>query len=457
LTPLVDVVVIGGGMGGLVAAVAAQEDGARVLLVEKGRQPGGSLALSGGYVWTFPTVELYRQVVPLGDLPLGEVLVADFPTGLEWLQEHNVRLGPEQDGLGPERVGSGRRIEPDPVSGAVEPLVQAFVSAGGEVRHDSSAVGLDVDADGRVRAVRIRSEGRTTLQACGAVILATGGFQGDVELMARYVSPWSDRALLRASPQSTGDGLRMALAAGAAVSRGLNAVYGHVMPAEPARVEPAAYRALTQFYVEHCILLNRAGVRFVDESRTDAACGLALLRQPEAHGTIVFDERLHQTQVMEPFVPDAVRTDPVRAIRNQGGVVFEATTVAELAQQLADAAFPAGAVQRTIIEFDQAAAAGSDCALPVPRRANLHRCSEPPFYAVPVRAAVTFTEGGIRVNRECQALDRDGAGVPGLYVAGVDAGCISNEGYAGALAAALVTGLRAGLHAGRFARDSVAA
>jgi predicted oxidoreductase len=63
---------------------------------------------------------------------------------------------------------------------------------------------------------------------------------------------------------------------------------------------------------------------------------------------------------------------------------------------------------------------------------------------------VTFTEGGIKVNTECQALDRDGRPVPGLYVAGVDVGAISNVGYAGALSAGLITGLRAGLHGSRW-------
>lgn len=453
----IDVVVVGGGMGGLVAAVAAQEDGASVLLVEKAREHGGSFALSGGYVWTFPTFELYRQVVPLGDPELGHMLVSDFPTGLEWLADHRVRLGPEQDGLGPERLGSGRRIEPDPVSGGVAPLLAAFEAAGGELLLSCTASGIECDQHGRARGLRVRQAGRTRVVECRAVVLATGGFQGDAEMMARHVSPWADRALLRSSPHSTGDGLRMALAAGAATSCGLNAVYGHVMPAEPARIEPAAFRALTQFYVEHCILLNRAGERFVDESLADAACGLALLTQPEAQAVIVFDEALHQSHVLEPFVPDAVRADPLQAIAKVGGVVLQAPTIAGLAAELAAHGYPRRTVQRTLQQFDHAAAAGSDAELPVPRRANLHRCSEPPFNAVPVRAAVTFTEGGVRVNRECQALDRDGLAVPGLYVAGVDAGCISNVGYAGALAAALVTGLRAGLHAGRFAREFAAA
>jgi succinate dehydrogenase/fumarate reductase flavoprotein subunit len=281
-------------------------------------------------------------------------------------------------------------------------------------------------------------------------VLATGGFQGDAEMMARHVSPWSDRALLRASPLCTGDGLRLALAAGASVSSAMNAVYAHVMPAPPARLEPASYRALTQFYVERCVLLNMYGERFVDESLGDAACALALLGQPEARGFIVFDAARHRTAVREPFVPDAVTRDPIEAIRAAHGEVVEAASLVGLGALLQERGVPSGALRATITAFDTAARRGDGSELPIRRARDLHRCSQAPFFAVPVQPGVTFTEGGVKVNTECQALDRDGRPVPGLYVAGVDVGAISNVGYAGALSASLITGLRAGLHGSRW-------
>ena len=116
------------------------------------------------------------------------------------------------------------------------------------------------------------------------MVLATGGFQGDTELMARHVSPWADRALLRASPSSTGDGFRVALEAGASASRGLNAVYAHVMPKLQRTLDPGGFRALTQFYVEECVLLNLDGVR-LDESRGDALCGLDCCASARAPGS----------------------------------------------------------------------------------------------------------------------------------------------------------------------------
>lgn len=440
-------------MGGAVAAVAAAEDGASVLLLEKAAEPGGSTALSGGYVWTVPSLEEYVRLVPHGDAALGRTLVDDFETGMEWLTEHGARLGEPMSGLGPDRAGFGRRLEPDPVSAALEPLLARFGAAGGQLQAASRVVGLVQNQNGVVVGVRAQTGGRVRTVDVGAVILATGGFQGDIELMCRHVSRFADRAVLRASPTSTGDGIRLALAAGAAVSRGLDAVYAHVMPVLRDRMDPGSFRALSQFYVEECILLNLRGERFVDESRSEAACGLALLRQPEAMGMIVFDSARHRGTVMEPFVPDATRTDPLARVRAAGGEVIEAGDLDELTLAMERYGLPPGTSRTTVADFDRAAQRAQPGRLPVPRARGLHRCHSAPFFAVPVVAGVTFTEGGIRADVEGRALDRDLRPVPGLFAAGVDVGGISNVGYVGALSAALVTGLRAGIHAARYAQD----
>ena len=446
----VDVVVVGAGMGGLVAATAAAEEGAQVELLEKGTDPGGSMALAGGYVWTMPTFEKYREVVPLGDATLGRLVVEDFETGVAWLQHHGVRFGPVVEGFGEDGVGVAYRIEPDTVSSGVVPLVEAFREAGGKLSVGTNAVALLADHADGVSGVVIRSSGREIREIrAKAVVLATGGFQGDVELVTRYITPWADRLYLRSNPGSTGDGFRMATAIGVGASPGLSAFYGHLLPAPPAAIVPAMFRVLAQFYSPHTVLLNRHGRRFTDESRGDAVSALALSRQPEGMGVLVFDHDCHSRYVAKSHLPDMPDSDPLKSIRSVGGVVLSAETLDGLAGQMAGLGLPAAVAETTMRSYDRAAADGTPAGLEIPRRANLHRLAKAPFHAVPVRSGITFTEGGLRVDETCQALDRDGRQVPGLYVAGVDVGGISYEGYAGGLAAALVTGLRAGIHAAR--------
>lgn len=439
------VVVAGSGLSGLAAALAAAEQGVDVVLVEKVREPGGSFALAGGYIWTFPAREDYLREVPEGDAELGGLVVDDLAAGIEWLLEHGTRLGPEvvsKDGL------RGHRVEPDPVSAGVLPLARALADAGGRLVCSSPIRSLMFDDRGGVTGVTVSAQSGTRAIRAQAVVLATGGFQGNLEMMTRYISRDADRFILRAAPNSVGDGLRLALDAGAAASSGLASFYGHLMPAPPAEIEPGAFRRLSQFYSPHTIAINRAGRRFADEALGDNHLALRLAREPGVSAFLVFDSRNHQEHVSLPFVNDAVAVDPLIGVREVGGVVVQADSLDALATRLAeDWGLPRHTTEETFAGYARAAAAGTDGALDVPHSANLHPLAEAPFFAVPVRPGVTFTGGGVRVGRECQAIHLDGHAIPGLYVAGADVGGVSVEGYAGGLAAALTTGLRAGVHA----------
>jgi succinate dehydrogenase/fumarate reductase flavoprotein subunit len=444
----IDVVVIGGGMAGLTAALVAQESGVQALCLEKLREPGGSLALSGGYLWTINNVDEYLRLAPEGDAALGRMVIEDFETGVEWLVEHGVELMEVPAGLGAGRAFGGHRIKPDPVSGAVMPLMNALRQAGGRLETGASCVALGMGNAGQVQSITYRDHSGQHEIECSAVVIATGGFQGDRSLVNMHFGRWADRAYLRSNDGSVGDGIRLAFDAGAAASKGMSAFYGHLFPAPPAQPDPAAFRTLTQFYSEACILLNTSGQRFVDESRGDEICALRLVHEDQATGFIVFDETRHRNQVSEPYVPDAAHVDPLPGIRSVGGIVLTADTIPMLCQLLMEHyGVPRSLAQHTIEQFNDAARHNDPGQLPVSRRSGLHTCENPPFYAVPVRPGITFTEGGVRVNTNCQAVDRNGAVIPGLFVAGADVGAVSVEGYIGGLATGLVTGLRAGINA----------
>jgi succinate dehydrogenase/fumarate reductase flavoprotein subunit len=204
-------------------------------------------------------------------------------------------------------------------------------------------------------------------------ILATGGFQGDRGLVRRHVTP--EPVLLRANPWSAGDGLRLALARGAVLSGGLDEFYGRNLAAAP-QIRPDGFVRLAQVYARHATVENARGDRFEARHWADLDVVQWTARQPGARAWYVVPDEALDERVRERTVGDAI-----------------------------EAAREAGA--------------------PVERVDGATR--------IEVRAAITTTLGGIRVDERGRAAD-------GLWAAGADVGGISTGGWSSALASALVLG-----------------
>src|SRR5207253_2402994 len=119
-----------------------------------------------------------------------------------------------------------------------------------------------------------------------SLLLATGGFQADPDRVAQHVG----HLVARTNPCSVGDGLRLADQLGAARAGAMNGFYGHLLPAPNARLAVDVAARLSQYYSPHCVLLDRAGRRFVDESAGDERNAWALSQHGDATGWLVFDE-----------------------------------------------------------------------------------------------------------------------------------------------------------------------
>jgi succinate dehydrogenase/fumarate reductase flavoprotein subunit len=430
-----DIVVVGAGTAGLTAAIEAAESGARVLLLEKLQEAGGTLPVTSGKLWHSDPL---RDEIHGADPRIVGMVSQDFDAALDWLRERGIRM----------EIGARGFffIQPDPVEGALMPLLRRFEDAGGKLMLGTAVDSLIRSPEGDVCGVRLRSSAIEI--SAKAVIIATGGFQLDPELVTRYIAPW-ESMFARANRGTTGDGFRMATAVGVGTTAGLASFYGHLSPPPPARIEPSIYRRTQAIFVPHVVLLNLAGKRFVDESRPQVVAAEALAKQECGLGVLIFDSAVHQEYVTQvnPLPEDS--RDALVLWRKIGARIEEADTLDSLLEKLYDMGLAVGAAKRTLQEYDAAAVEGSDRDLSVQRRKNLHRCFKPPFYAVPVHSDITFTEGGLRVDESCQALDVDGAPVPGLYVVGEAAGLVSNASQAGGLATGLVTGLRAARHSMR--------
>jgi succinate dehydrogenase/fumarate reductase flavoprotein subunit len=314
--------------------------------------------------------------------------------------------------------GSAVRVDIPAVLHAWEERIDR---AGGEILREAAALRLVTDAAGRVAGATVAGPLGTRDITAAAVLLATGGFQGDRELLTTFIGGAADSLLVRSNPGSAGDGLRMGRNVGASTSAGMGGFYGHLVPSPLDAFGEDRFLSLTQYYSNHCILVNRLGRRFTDESLGDEVSNQATFRQPGSRAVLLCDERIHLERAATAPYPHGAVVDRLAAAEAVGGRFARAGT----RDELVDAVVSWGVARRALNEtLDQCAAAarGDVEALEVPRAVPPEPLSTPPLYAIEVQPTITFTFGGLAVDVDGHVLDRDGKPVPGLFAAGADAG-----------------------------------
>lgn len=433
-----DVIVVGSGIAGSSAAAAAARAGARVAVLEKSATFGGSAALSAGMLWTAPDLDAYRRRIPLGDASLGERLVADFPDAIAEVRTTGARVADEPT-TGIMTFGIGYSSDIHAILAACRDAVTA---AGGVVVAAAPVRELLRDS-GQITGVLASTADGPVEYRAPSVVLATGGFGRDPELLARYVGPQADRLLMRSHIGNVGDGLRLARAAGTGGSRSMASYYGHLVPWPLEAFEPEHYLPYSQYYSGSTVLVNLRGERFVDETLGDEIINQVVTGQPEGRGVLIFDEHVHLSEARQEPFPGLGATDRFETAKEAGGLWASADTLDGLIAQIASWGVDAAALSATLAEYRRSAGRGG-WASGIPVAANARAPQDAPFHALMVQPSITFTFGGVPISPRGEALDADGAPIPGLYAAGADAGGLSNIGYAGGLAPAYITGRWAG-------------
>ena len=198
-----DLLVIGGGMAGMSAAARAAESGARVVVVEKAPEVGGSALMSGGYFWTLPS---FRQLRANDDGELQDIVSSGYAAAINWLKSRDVPMS------APMEVVNGRGQQVDMIT-HMKSCQSSVQSAGGYIVAGTQVRRLLKEGTRVVGAETSHPDGDVTVQAKWT-LLATGGYQGSPELRAKYMRPEAVNFQLRSNPYSVGDGLRLAEEAG---------------------------------------------------------------------------------------------------------------------------------------------------------------------------------------------------------------------------------------------------
>lgn len=481
-----DVAVIGGGNAALCAAISAHEEGARVVVLERAPKEhrGGNSAFTGGAFriayrgtedlltlvpdlhpdeirnsdfGTYTENQFFDEVISMSgyraDADVLETVVSESLPTMQWLREHGVRFVPiygrqsfKVDGK--QKFWGGLTVE---VSGGglglMEKLYSRAEQLGIKLLYDARATGLirtgeSWDIESETNRIKTSVHAKT-------VVLATGGYHANLLWRAKYLGPNWDMAKVRGSRYNTGDGISLALDAGAIAHgnwTGCHAVF-YDLNAPPFGDINLLNQQKNYFTLG--IVVNAEGKRFVDEgldfrNYTYSGMGARVLAQPGAIAWQIFDAKTVD------LLPDEYRVKHATRIT--------ADTLEALAAKLDG--INQRAFLHTIQEYNKAVDQSvpfnpaikdgrSTKGLAVPKSNWATLVDTGPFVAYAVTCGITCTYAGVKVNPQGQILDDTNQPLPGLYAAGEMVGGLYYVKYAGGvgLTAGSVLGRISGKHA----------
>ncbi|MFE6859655.1 FAD-binding protein [Nocardia sp. NPDC057668] len=460
----VDVLVAGFGIAGGCAAVEAASRGARVLLLERAAVAGGTTALAGGHFYlgggtpvqqatghADSAEEMYKYLTSVAREPEPEKIRAYCDGSVEhftWLESlgfefersyypEKAVIQPGTEGLmytGNEKVfpyrdqavpaPRGHKVPvPGDTQGAalvIDLLVKRAAALEVDVWYETGVTDLIADPDGTIVGVSWRRPGETGAVRAKSVVLATGGFVMNADMVAEHV-PWlAEKPFVLGTTYDDGIGLRLGLAAGGA-ARNMKQAFVTAPVYPPAML-------LTG------LVVNRDGQRFVAEDSYHARTSAFVLEQPDAAAYLIVDSE-HMERPMFPLAPFIDGWETVEEMATALGIPFEA-------------------LQSTLDRYNENAARGEDPDFG--KSADFLAAQDTgPWAAFDLTLGKAlyagFTLGGLYTSADGEVLRENGSPIPGLYAAGAAAATLAQDGkgYSSGtqLGAGSFFGRRAGAHA----------
>ena len=417
-----DVVVIGAGGAGFSAAITARNAGANVVLLEKMPAVGGNSLISGAEMnvaknWVQPKLginddspELHAQDTfkggdGKGDMKVINVMTHEALDAAKWCRDYlGVRF--EDDNLfffG----GHSRKRALIPVGHTGTEFIAKFQAKADElgipVITNMKAEELIKNKDGRVVGVKATMDGSEyTFNAKGGVVLATGGFGANPEMVKKYNPKIDERFKTTDAPGTTGEALYMAERAGAQL---VNMGYIQTYPiCDPLS---GAIELIADARFDGAIMLNQEGKRFVEELQRRDVLSEAILNQTGRYCWVLWNDKIGS-------ISNTVKAhaNEYEAFTKQGIM----TTCDDL-KCIADfTKIPFDQLQKTVKRVSDMAGKGND--KDFNHRAGLMDMQQGKYYVIKAVPSTHHTMGGVRINEKAEALTAEGKVIPGLWAAG---------------------------------------
>ncbi|MCD8340398.1 MAG: flavocytochrome c, partial [Burkholderiales bacterium] len=452
-----DVVVIGSGGAGFSAAIEAKNHGANVVLLEKMPTVGGNSLISGAETnaaenWVQPklgitddspelhALDTYKGGDEMGDIEVIAVLAKNALPAVKWAKDY---LGVEYE---PDNLfwfgGHSRKRALIPKGQTGTEYITKFQTKAKElgipVITDMKAEKLIKDDKGRVTGVEATSDGKTyTFNAKGGVVVATGGFGANAEMVKKYNPKIDERFKTTDAPGTTGEGLFMMEDAGGQL---VNMEFIQTYPICDPISGVIELIADTRF--DGAIMLNQDAKRFVEELDRRDVLSDAILAQPGGYTWVLWNDKIGK-------ISNTIKEHPTEyeAFTKQGIMATcpDLKCIADFTKM------PLDQLEATIARVNSMTGPGND--KDFHHRAGLVDMSEGPYYVIKAVPSTHHTMGGVKINAKAEVLDKDGKPIPGLYSAGEATGVTHGTNRLGgnAYADILVFGRIAGQEAAEAA------
>ncbi|MBC2856517.1 flavocytochrome c [Cetobacterium sp. 2A] len=437
-----DVVIVGAGGAGLIAAIEAKLAGANVIIIEKMSFPGGNTLISGAEYaapenWIQKKVgisdskeQFYKDIIKGGDnqadINLIKVLADNALDGALWLRDFvNVSFEDRQMFFGGHSVE--RSLVPEGASGVelIGKLLKKAKDLNIPIVYNMNANELILDNTGKVIGVQAVSETETNKYlAKNGVILATGGFGSNLEMRMKYNTAMDENILSTNTTGITGDGIVMAEKIGAGVT---DMEYIQTYPTCDPMTGALLYIGDVRL-IGGSILVNKEGKRFVEELDRRDVISMAIKKQT---GNVAY--QFWNQEMMDLSKVAEHHSDEYNSLIKRK-VLIKGNTIEEVAK-----AFDVDATElkNTVQKYNQYSKDGKD--LEFNKRGKLTAFENGPFYLMKNVPAVHHTMGGLTIDTNARVLDNNKKPIPGLFAAGEVTGDIHGTNRLGSNAISDIT------------------